>query len=228
MNKVTKRFAHKLNLQLFAEGDPEPTPQEPPANPTPEPDKTFTQAELDTIVSQRLERERKKYGDYDEIKSQLTELQTAEDERKKAQMTELERIEAEKSEALKKAQEAEDAGKVKIESANKRLIRAEFTLEAKNAGIEYVEAAFKLVDLAGVSVDDDGNVLGVKDAVKALTEDNPFLVAQNPIKPRTIGDPPPDSEGKTRTLEAQLEEAKKRKDFSKVIELSNKLKGLIK
>lgn len=37
-------------------------------------DKTFTQADLDRIVSERLGRERSKYGDYDALKAQADEL----------------------------------------------------------------------------------------------------------------------------------------------------------
>jgi hypothetical protein len=38
------------------------------------PDKTFTQADLDRIVADRLGRERSKYGDYDSLKAQAEEL----------------------------------------------------------------------------------------------------------------------------------------------------------
>lgn len=41
----------KINLQFFAEGDPDPTPAPAPETPA---EKTFTQAELDSIVGKRL------------------------------------------------------------------------------------------------------------------------------------------------------------------------------
>jgi uncharacterized protein involved in type VI secretion and phage assembly len=51
--------------------DDNPTP-EPKADPTPEPDQTFTQADVDRIVADRLKREREttrtKYADYDDLK----------------------------------------------------------------------------------------------------------------------------------------------------------------
>lgn len=228
MKDVNKRFLLPLELQLFAD-DPEPTPQDPSADPTPEPEKTFTETEVNDIVAKRLERERKKYADYDDIKAQLTELLAAEEEREKAQMSELERAEAEKAAALKKAQEAEDARSKALESANQRLIRAEFALEAKSAGIEYVDDAFRLADLSKVTVDDDGNVLGVVDAVKTLVESKPYLIPQKaPTQPKTIGDPTPSFDTEVKTLEQQLEVARQKRDFSKVIELSNKLKNLVK
>src|SRR5690606_29562266 len=55
--------------------------------------KTITQEELDRIIQQRLQRERKKWE------------QQIEEERRKAAMTEAERLKAEKEEAERKAQE---------------------------------------------------------------------------------------------------------------------------
>lgn len=72
----------------------------------PAPEKTFTQAELDAIIGERLSRERQKYADYDELKGISDELETfgyrgtasekkavlraqAEEARKKAELEEL-------------------------------------------------------------------------------------------------------------------------------------------
>lgn len=228
MSNETKRFSHPMNLQLFAEGEPGPTPQDSPAEPTPEPEKTFTQAELDDIVAKRLERERKKYGDYEDLKSKLTELQAAEDERKRGEMTEIERYKTD----LEKAQSSYRALESELtsmrESVKQERIRNAFITAAQAANIAYIDDAWALADRSGINVGDDGNIAGVDAVIASLVETKPFLVAQNPTKPKTIGDPTPSVEEKTRTLEAQLEEAKKRKDFSKVVELSNKLKGFIK
>lgn len=60
--------------------------------PTAQPDRTFTQAELDAIVSERLMRERAKYSDYEELKTKAsaadaskTELQEATEKAKALQ-----------------------------------------------------------------------------------------------------------------------------------------------
>lgn len=50
-------------------------------------EKTFTQADLDRLVSDRLERERKKYADYDALKAAKAEL----DKLKEGQMSELDK-----------------------------------------------------------------------------------------------------------------------------------------
>lgn len=171
--------------------------------------RTFTQAELDEIVTKRLERERKKYADYDDLKSQLQALAAADEERKRAEMSEKERLEADMSAALKKAEEAEQARSKALETANQRLINAEFKVVAKEAGIEYVDDALRLADLSGVSVDEEGNVTGVKEVIEALVESKPYLVAQKEApKPRPIGganNPPRGNEQKTK--EQLLQEA---------------------
>lgn len=73
-------------------------------------EKTFTQAELDAIVSDRLKRERSKYEGYDELKAKAAKL----DELEEASKTELqkatERAQALESElnGLKKAESIRD------------------------------------------------------------------------------------------------------------------------
>lgn len=42
-------------------------------------DSTFTQADVDRIVKERIERERKRYADYDELKAKAGEKATAEE-----------------------------------------------------------------------------------------------------------------------------------------------------
>ena len=70
-------------------------------------EKTFTQSELDAIISERLKREREKYGDYDALKEKATKL----DEIEEASKTELQKVteRAEKLESeltqIKKAEE---------------------------------------------------------------------------------------------------------------------------
>lgn len=51
----------RLNLQFFAEGDPDPTPEETPAEPAPGEELiTLTQAEFDRKIGERLAREKAK------------------------------------------------------------------------------------------------------------------------------------------------------------------------
>lgn len=220
--KRLKRSRYTLNLQHFAEGEPDPDPN--PA-PDPAPDKTFTQAELDRIIADRLARANKGREDYDDIKAKLTALEQAEVDRQKAELTEAERLAADLEAANTKAQEAEARGVAAITAANKRLISAEFKALAreKNVPADRLAAAYKLADLSSASVDDEGNAVGVKEAVEALIAAEPYLVAETKPKPIGGGGGGNPDEDERKTLEAQLLEAQKARNFSKVIEISNKL-----
>ncbi|WP_348623014.1 scaffolding protein [Paenibacillus peoriae] len=223
MNKFTN-VKYPLNLQLFAEGDPDPTP-DPPIDTTPP--KTFTQDELDQVIADRIARERKKYADYDELKTKLSDFEREKEEREKEKMSVTERLEAEKTAALKAAEDARIERDQALTAANQRLIKAEFRTMARELNIrpDALDDAYVLADLSSASVGEDGSINGVEDVVKALIENKPFLVEQPKKEPLPIGGPsggnPYDKE--TRTLEQQLAEAKRARDFAKVIELSNKL-----
>lgn len=80
-----------------------PTPTtEPKPDPTPEADETFTQADVDRIVKERVQRERTKYADYDDLKAKAEGAKTAED-----RISELEKsIEAATREALRRRVQA--------------------------------------------------------------------------------------------------------------------------
>jgi hypothetical protein len=195
-----------MNLQLFAEGDPDPADPKPDPTP-PEADKTFSQADLDRIVAERLARDRKGREDYDDIKTKLTALEQAEADREKAKLSDTERLEAEKAEALKKAQEAEDRSTARETAANQRIINAEFKTLAREANVpaDRLAAAVKLADLSAVTVDDEGNAVGVKEAVEALVAAHAYLVEKTQAKPiggASGGDNVPD-----KTKEQMLKEA---------------------
>lgn len=200
-NEIKCNLPYKLDLQMFAEDPPVDPPAIPPVDPPADPPKKLelTQEEFDAKIAERLARERKKYVDYDELKTKLTALEQAEEERKKAAMSEQERLQTEKDAAEKKALEAEESAQKVLTSANQRLIKAEFKALAREAGVraDALEDAFKLAELTTVSVDDDGNVEGVSDVITALVAAKPYLAEPTKKEPRNIGggnnpDPKPD------------------------------------
>lgn len=133
---------------------------------TTQPTVTFTQADIDRIVKDRIERERAKFADHETLKAAKAELdalkaaQMSEDEKRAARITELEQLAAvaqhERDEALKKA--------------NDRLIRSAFIAEAARAGAEHPEDAYRLADTDTVTISEAGEVSGVAEAVKALVQ----------------------------------------------------------
>jgi hypothetical protein len=80
--------------------DPTPAPEPTPGDG--EPDPTFSQADVDRIVKERVQRERAKFADYDALKAKAGEAATAE-ERIAALEAE---VETSKREALKRRVQA--------------------------------------------------------------------------------------------------------------------------
>lgn len=72
-----------------------------------EPERTFTQAELDAIISDRLKREREKYANFDEMKEKAAKYDAAVESEKTELQKANERAESYKSQldALKKAEQ---------------------------------------------------------------------------------------------------------------------------
>lgn len=122
-----------------------------------EPPKTYTQDDINKIIEKRLNRERKTW------KKQV------EDERVKAQMTTEEKLKTEKAEAENKANEA-------IVKANQRLVKSEILNKAADLGVIDTDAAYRLLDKDDIEIDDDGNITGVEEAVKALITAKPYLI----------------------------------------------------
>lgn len=230
-NEEQRKLPLSLDLQLFAgddngggdngAGDGDPEDKKPDDSV-----KTFTQEELDEIVAKRLERERKKYADHDELKTKLTELEEAAEQRRLAELSEKERAE----ELAKKYEQEKAELAAQLSEYQKKVEREKITnafiVEAQAAGIAYVEDALKLADFTGVKIE-DGAVNGIKDVVSELVESKPFLLpAQEKPKPREIGSPSGGGvDEEVKTLESELEDAKKAKNIGKVIEITNRLKA---
>jgi len=111
-----------------------------------EPEKTFTQAEMDAIIGDRLKRERAKYADYDELKTKAAAYDEA--------------TEASKSE-LQKAVEERDRYKAQVDQYEKDRARAEQV--AKVAAETGVDAAL----LARMSGDVEENAAFLKQQADA-------------------------------------------------------------
>lgn len=193
-NETTPKLL-RLNLQHFSEPNPEPTPE-----------KTFTQAELDAILKDRLARNNTKFADYDDVKAKLTEYEQAQQKKADEELSAVERLE--KQLADKEAAELALTAKldeVKAQATQER-IRNAFVQVATTNEITYVDAALKLADLTAVEVGEDGTLSGVDEIVKTLIAVNPFLIAKKPQQP--IGDPANGGKDPNeQTAEQLLEEA---------------------
>lgn len=152
--------------------DPDPTPQpapDPPPDPAPTPDpdpaRTFTQAELDRIVQDRLARQKAQYAGYDDLKAKADKFDQLDAQNK----TDLEKaneraaqLERERTEALQQLQESR--------------LRAAVIGEAAKRNVVDADAALALLDRAALTFGDDGEPTNISDEMEALLKARPYLV----------------------------------------------------
>lgn len=171
--------------------------------------KTFTQEQLDEIVTKRIARESKKFADYDELKAKLAEVEKANEEKRLADLSETEKakeladkIEAEKSDLLAQL-EAERKAR-----ANEKITNA-FIKAASSANIEHIDDAIKLTDMSALTIDENGDVNGVSELIAELVEHKPYLLATKKTQV-TIGTTAGTTATRDTTDEQLLEEAAKK------------------
>lgn len=134
--------------------------------------KVFTQAEIDAIVKQRLDRALAKYADYDDLKAKAAAAD-----------------EATKSEAEKQAQrlkELETQATTLAEQNKRVLAENAFLAAASEIGLPG-EAAYKLADMSKAEYGEDGRITNAKELAAAVAQQYPGLVnkraAANVVNP---------------------------------------------
>lgn len=148
--------------------NPDPTP-DPAADPTPDPapaaDKTFTQAELDYHIAERLKRQKAQFADYEDLK------------KKAAQFDE---IDAQSKSDLEKANEKiaalESAAAAAAEAAKTNALRAAVVAEAAKRNVVDPDAAVALI--GEIEFDDAGAPTNIAEAMDSLLETRPYLVGK--------------------------------------------------
>lgn len=135
---------------------------------------TETQTTQTETVEQLLERNknmesalRKANKEAETNRLALKKIEDEKLEKAKADMSELDRLKLEKEQADNKAKEA-------MAKANDRLIMAE--VKAKALNFIDLDAAYALVAKNEITVDDNGNVQGVDEALAKLATDKPGLL----------------------------------------------------
>ncbi len=160
---------------------PADPPATPPAAPPPpaEPPRTFTQDELERQIGERLARERSKYGDYEDLKAKAAKFE----EHEQAQLSELERERQARTAAEEKATAA-------TSRAQDALVRA--ALISASAGTVDPDAVQIFALQKGtVTIGDDGQVTGAREAVEAVLAEKKYLVGTRSPGPGDGGQQPP-------------------------------------
>ena len=187
----------------------EPTASNPQGSEKPEPpapEKTFTQAELDEVLKQRLARESAKYADYDEKARRLAELEKEAEEQRQAGLSEAERLKELAETKEKEARTLADKLALLEQSYESERKQSAFKQVASggefNLSADRVEAALKLADLSAVEKAENGDY-DVKGVIQALVETYPFLIEKAEAQP--VGKPVPGSIDAPKSTEDQLE-----------------------
>lgn len=142
---------------------------------------TYTQEDLDKIVTERTGRAEKAA-----LKS-FFQQQGLTEEEANAAIADYKKVKADKAEASKndakaqadRADAAEKQAQEAIAKANAVLIRANAQIQASNLGVKSnkLEYVVKMADLSKITIDDDGNPdeAAIKEAVEQVLKDVPEL-----------------------------------------------------
>jgi len=161
-------------------------------------ERTFSQADIDRIVKERIGREQARYADYDDLKKAAEELKKL----KEKDLSEQELLKKRIAD-MEAAQADWDAqGKARELEINEKLLRAEVRVLAATMNFIDPEEAWMLANLADVTFGDDGKIEGVKKPLEALAKAKPHL-----IQAAGSGGSPPNKQGKTAPKDSELEQA---------------------
>lgn len=180
-------------------GDPPRNPEIPPTDGDPG-KRTFTQAELDALFAQRAEQAKrsavsdllKELGveDSEKAKSLLKAAQDAEDAKK----SEAEKAAARIADLEKRAQDEKTAREAAEAKARETLLRSAVLIAA--AAFNDPADAWVYVDRSKISIDDAGEVKGVKEAIEAVAKAKPYLLKGENGRPPGTPPKPPRQPGK--------------------------------
>lgn len=135
---------------------------------------TFTQADIDRIVKERVDRLKAKYGDYEDLKARAARLADLE----RSQMDETQRMAADMQALQERTAAAERARDEALAQSQERLIRAEVMAQAATMGFRYPADVVRLVDAAELAVDDAGATTNVRDVLERLAQERPDYLAR--------------------------------------------------
>lgn len=169
MVKKAKEGQEPTLPQEGLEETPQEEPQEGrPEGQEPEGEEPETgEAELDPqVLLAELRRARREAAKY---RAKLREFEQREEERRRAEMSEVER--------LKEDYAAVQARALELETQLQELrIRQAVVTEAARLGFADPEDAWHLVDLSIIDVDEEGRITGVREALRKLAAQKPYLL----------------------------------------------------
>lgn len=157
----------------------------PPATQTQSGEKTFSQADLDNIIKERLAKQKETMegqarAEREKADREATEAK-AREQGEYQKLAESEKARAEAAEA--KAAEIEDR-------TRQRIVKSEIRALATEMQFAYPDDVPRLIDADAITFDDDGEPTNIKALLERLAKDRPLLIANgqqggNAAIPRT-------------------------------------------
>jgi septal ring factor EnvC (AmiA/AmiB activator) len=129
--------------------------------------RTFDQAAVDRIVAERLAKEKGKYSDYDQLKSDAAELKKL----KEADQSEL-------TKAQTRISELEQQHNGTTTEAQELRVEVAVLKAATKAGITDPDVAARLLDRSKIDFDDSGQPTNMPKLLEDLGKEHPFLLDQ--------------------------------------------------
>jgi len=165
---------------------------------------TFTD-EQQKVINALLADERRKtesrikgqFDDYDDLLAKAAKLNEIEE----AQKSELEKAHEAKAKAEAERTEA-------LQTANERLIQAEFISQASRLGVLHPKDAYALADRSAIAVE-NGEVVGVDQVVKELVEGGRLPLSGKPVPPDLNGSAGANQRPSEKDKAAKMTEAEK-------------------
>jgi hypothetical protein len=194
--------------ELEPEVKVEPTPQTPEA-------KTFDEAYVKKLRQENAESRIKNKEVETSLEQKMSDFQASVLKALGLEPDANKQADKQIADAHTKAQAAE-------ERANQRLLKAEVKSIAAELGLVDADAAFALMDKAGLSIEDDGTVKGVKEALDALLEAKPYLKKQD-AAPIGGGASPAGGQNQPPTLQEEYQAAMKAGNLPLAISIKNKM-----
>lgn len=198
------------------------------------------QKAMDAIVKTRLQREREKYADYDQVKQKLSQFETQMSEQQQRDLEESRKYEEAKKAYELKLQETQSVLSQKDQMIQDMNIKHTLTAEVTKQNAYLDETLALLREKA--ALDTDGSVklnmrdsngletqLSVEEGVKRFLESRPYLVkaSHRQGSGATPGTPPiggQQTAGDLNSLNAEMVEASRKGDLKRVGELKTKIR----
>lgn len=152
-------------------------------------EKTFTQAELNNIIQQRLQQERSKFADYEALRQQVHTLTS------------------ERQTVQQRADQLAEQNQQLATTAQKTGIEAAIAKAASKIGLD-ADAAYRLSDQGKFALDDSGSLTNADDVVKAVAEQYPGLL-KRPLPVASAVNPA----ASEKAITPEVEDARRRKEY---------------